>query len=191
VNALGEITAQYMGLAPNDSRLESYYALAEELDVPVLIHLGFGPPRAPYPSSPVPRKSPSFRAAVGNPLLLEDVLLRHKRLRVLVMHAGWPLTDEMIAILYYHPNVYVDLAGLPSSLVPRPAFDAALRRLVDAGFADRIVFGSDGTEEGVDWLVDGIAAVRNATSISAAQRRGILYTNAARFFRLESESDRR
>jgi len=59
VKALGEITAQYLGMAPNHPRLEPYYALAEELDVPVLIHLGFGPPAAPYSSSPVPRKSPA------------------------------------------------------------------------------------------------------------------------------------
>lgn len=186
VRAVGEITAQYIGMAPNDSRLEPYYALAEELDVPVLIHLGFGPPAAPYPSSPVPRKSPSFRAAAGSPLLLEDVLLRHKRLRVLVMHAGWPLIDEMIAILYYHPQVYVDLAGLQSSLVPRAAYDASLRKLVEAGFSDRIVFGSDGTENGVDWLQNGVDAVLKSSLLSASQRRSILYKNAARFFGLDS-----
>lgn len=191
IKGLGEITAQYLGMGPNHPRLEPYYALAEELDVPVLIHLGFGPPAAPYLSSPVPRKSPHFRAAAGSPLLLEDVLLRHKRLRVLVMHAGWPLIDEMIAILYYHPQVYVDLAGLPSSLVPRATYDATLRRLVDAGLVDRIMFGSDGTENGVDWLLDGIDAVMEASSISDSQRRSILYGNAARFFRLDSTTARR
>jgi hypothetical protein len=183
IKALGEITAQYLGIPPNDTRLEPYYALAEELDVPVLIHLGFGPPAAAYPSSPVPRKSPNFRAAAGSPFLLEDVLLRHKRLRVLVMHGGWPLIDEMVAILYYHPQVYIDFAGL-QSLIPRAAFYAAFKTVVEAGFADRIMFGSDGTDNGVDWLPRGIDAVMEASFLSDAQRRDILYNNASRFFRL-------
>ena len=44
-------------------------------------------------------------------VLLEGMLLRHKRLRRFVMHAGWRI-DEMIALLYAHPNVYV--SGLQS-----------------------------------------------------------------------------
>jgi predicted TIM-barrel fold metal-dependent hydrolase len=190
VKALGEITAQYLGMAPNDPSLEPYFAIAEELNVPVLIHLGFGPPAAAYPSSPVPLKSPNFRAAAGSPFFLEDVLLRHKRMRVFVMHAGWPLIDEMIAILYYHPQVYVDLAGL-QSLLPRAAYDGVLRKLVDAGFVDRIMLGSDATESGLDWLRDGIGAIREASFLSSEQRRAILYDNAARFFQLDSTSVRR
>jgi uncharacterized protein len=190
IKALGEITAQYLGIAPNDPRLEPYFSLAEELDIPIIIHLGLGPPGAAYPSSPVPRKSPHFRTASGRPLLLEDVLLRHKRLRVFVMHAGWPFLDEMIAILYYHPQVYVDLAGL-QSLLPRVAYNQALRELVDAGFGDRIMFGSDATENGLDWLRDGITAVKDARFLSKAQRHAILYDNAARFFRLDSLQPRR
>jgi predicted TIM-barrel fold metal-dependent hydrolase len=179
-----------MGMAPNDPHLDAYYTLAEELDVPVIIHLGFGPPAAAYPSSPVPRKSPNFRAAAGSPLLLEHMLLRHKRLRVFVMHAGWPLIDEMIAVLYFHPQVYVDLGGL-QSLLPRAAYNGALRKLVDAGFVDRIMFGSDATENGVDWLRNGVRAVQEASFLSASQRRAILYENAARFFRLDSIPARR
>jgi uncharacterized protein len=184
IKALGEITAQYLGIPPSDLRLEPYFTLAEELDIPVLIHLGFGPPAAAYPSSPVPRKSPRFRAAAGSPFLLEDVLLRHKDLRVFVMHAGWPLIDEMVAILYYHPQVYIDFAGL-QALIPRAAFYEAFKTVVEAGFADRIMFGSDGTDNGVDWLTKGINAVVEASFLTDAQRRDILYNNAARFFRLD------
>lgn len=45
---LGEVMAQYDGIAPDDSRLEPYWALAEELDVPVGIHLGPGGPGEVY-----------------------------------------------------------------------------------------------------------------------------------------------
>src|SRR5438552_14113666 len=44
----GEVTNQYVGIAPDDSRMEPYWALAESLDVPVAIHMGEGPPGAAY-----------------------------------------------------------------------------------------------------------------------------------------------
>jgi hypothetical protein len=46
--------------------------------------------------------------------------------------AGWPLLDEMIALLDYYPQVYVD-TGAIDWLVPRKEFHAYLRRLVEAG----------------------------------------------------------
>lgn len=53
-----EISTQYNGLSPADGSLEPYSALAEELDIPVGIHMGEGPPGAPAPPSflsfPVP-----------------------------------------------------------------------------------------------------------------------------------------
>ncbi|MBA3888500.1 MAG: amidohydrolase family protein, partial [Acidobacteria bacterium] len=56
----------------------------------------------------MPFKSPHFRMAAGDPMQLEEVLLRHKRLRIFIMHAGWPRLESMIALMYAHPNVYVD-----------------------------------------------------------------------------------
>jgi predicted TIM-barrel fold metal-dependent hydrolase len=169
-----------MGIAPNDPVLEPYFALAEELDVPVAIHMGPGPPGAAYPSSPAPRKSPNYRASAGRPLLLEDVLLRHKRLRVWVMHGGWPLVDEMLFMLYQHPQVYIDV-GVLQGATPRPEYYAYLKRLVDAGYGDRIMFGSDG---GAAALRNGIDAIRQADFLTEGQKRAILYDNAARFLRL-------
>jgi uncharacterized protein len=74
---------------PNDPALEPYFALAEELDVPALIHTeGIGP------------YLPGFRSAAGNPVLLEGVLIRHPKLRLFVENAGYPYRGEMIAMMY-------------------------------------------------------------------------------------------
>ncbi len=48
---------------------------------------------------------PQNRAALNNPLLLEKMLIRHPKLRVYVMHAGWPMLNEMIALLAMYPEV--------------------------------------------------------------------------------------
>lgn len=180
IRALGEIVAEYVGIAPNDPRLEPYYALAEEYDIPVAIHLGLGPPGAAYESSPVPVKSPNFRAGAGRPLLLEEVLVRHPKMRIWVMHAGWPLLDEMIYILYQHPQVYVDV-GVLQWAIPRPEYRSYLRRIVEAGYASRVMFGSDG---GPAALRAGIEAILEADFLTDEQKRDILYNNAARFLRL-------
>ena len=114
IKGFGELSPQYLGMSVADDRFDGYWRLAEEFDIPVGVHLGPGPQGVAYQSSRVPFKSPAFRMSFGDPLVLEEVLLRHKRLRLFVMHAGWPHLEAMVALLYAHPNVYVDVAGLQS-----------------------------------------------------------------------------
>ena len=49
---------------------------------------------------------------LSNPLQMEEVLIRHPKLRVYTMHAGWPFLNEMIGLLYAHPQVYADVGIL-------------------------------------------------------------------------------
>ena len=181
----GEITTQYVGLPPAHPIMEPYYALAEELDVPVAIHMGNGPAGAPYedgPCGPDPCAR-NYRAAYSNALLLEDVLARHPRLRVWVMHSGWPLLEEMIQMLYMYPQVYTDIAILGrSGVMPRPAFHDYVCSLVRNGFGNRIMHGTDANPAGYR---EAIEALESAPCLSAEQKRDILYNNAARFLRLE------
>lgn len=183
IRMLGELVPEYIGMSPNDPRMEPYWRLAEEYDVPVAIHMGPGPPAAAYDVSPVPYKSPNFRMAAGDPMLLEEVLLRHKRLRMYVMHAGWPRLESMLALLYAHPNVYVDLGVLQYDVVmPRAAYLTYLRGLVDAGYGKRIMFGSDFAHlQGL-----GIDIILKAEFLTPEQKSDILCNNAARFFGLPS-----
>jgi len=176
---LGEVENQYAGIAPDDERMKPYWALAEELDVPVAIHMGEGPPGAPYLGSP------KYRARLTSPFLLEEVLIRHPRLRVSVMHYGSPLIDEMIAMLGTYPQLYVDIGGI-QWFYPRAYFHEQLRRLVDAGFGKRVMFGSDQ----MNWpgiIEPSIAIVEQAPFLSAGQKRDIFYNNAARFLRLSEK----
>ena len=184
LKALGEAVPQYAGDSPTGARLAPYWELAEELDLPVALHMGPGPPFAAYDESPLPFTLPEFRMAANDPLLLEEVLLKHKKLRVLVMHAGWPFRDSMLALLYAHPNVYVDVGALQAQfMVPRASYYAHLRSLVEAGFGKRIVFGSDFPPQ----VETGIDAIVAADFLSAEQKADILCNNAARFLRLDGE----
>ena len=176
VQVIGEVGAQYVGLTPSSARLEPLFALAEELDVPVGIHVGLSAPGIPIVTLQ------SFRAGATRPLDLEPVLLKHPKLRLYVMHAGWPMGDEMLHLLWSFPQVYVDVAVL-DWILPQREFHAYLRRLVEAGFGQRIMFGSDQMiwPDAIDAAIDNIEA---ASFLSAAQKRDIFYNNAARFLRL-------
>lgn len=172
---MGEIATQYMGIAPNDPRLEPYFALAEEFDIPVLIHTaGLGAP------------IPGYRVAAGRPLLLEDVIKRHPRLRLYFENAGYPFLDEAIALMSQYPQVYADVSTI-TWIIPRPAFYRYLQGLVDAGLSNRLMFGSD-QMEWPEVIGQAIEAIQSAPFLSAHQKRDILYNNAVRFLRFDGAS---
>jgi uncharacterized protein len=174
---MGEIGLQYEGLSPSDPSVDQFFALAEQLDVPVAIHMGTGGSGR----SNVTR--PTFRGSMGNPLLLEDLLARHPKLRVQIMHAGYPMIDNLLTLLQASSHVYVDVAGLIWSY-PLREVNRYIERIVDGGFADRVMFGTDQ----LVWpklMAYSIGIIQNADYLTPQQKRDILYNNAARFLRLE------
>ncbi len=176
---MGEIGLQYEGISPSDPSVDSYFALAEELDIPVAIHMGTGG------SGRANLSVPKFRGSMGDPLLLEGLLARHPKLRVQVMHAGYPMIDNMLTLLQANSHAYVDVAGLIWSY-PIKEVNRYIQRLVDAGFEDRVMFGTDQ----MIWpklMAYSISIIQNADYLTPPQKRDILYNNAARFLRLETK----
>jgi len=177
VKVLAEIVTQYEGIGASDSALEPLYALAEENDIPIGIHMGPGPSGIAF--------NTKYRSRLSSPLLLEDALVRHPKLRVYVMHAGWPMLDDMVAMLYAYPNLYVDIAVI-DWYIPKAEFYFYLKRLIDAGFSNRIMFGSDQMQ----WpqsISAAIETIQSAGFLTKQQKRDIFYNNAARFFRLDTQ----
>ena len=76
------------------------------------------------------------------------------------------------------PNVYLDLS-ITNGAMPVGQYERTLKTLIEAGFGDRVMFGSDNLPiqpildrlDSFDWLED-------------AQKRAILHDNAARFFKV-------
>jgi predicted TIM-barrel fold metal-dependent hydrolase len=177
VDLIGEVDPQYWGYAPNDPRLDEIFAIAEEYDMPVGYHIHPGPQGAVYKGFPL------MRQANNSPLLLEDVIIKHPKLRLFVMHAGYPRIDEMIDMLYAYPQLYVDIAVIDWTR-SKADFDFYLKRLVDAGFGDRIMFGSD-QMVWTDAIGPAIENIQSANFLTAKQKQDIFYNNAVRFFRLD------
>lgn len=178
IQFMGEIAAQYDGVPPNDPLLDPYFALAAEYDLPVLIHChGLG------------GLNPTFRCRDGNPLLLEDVLVKYPNLRIYVENAGFPFLGEMMALMMQYPKVYAVLSTI-SWLIPRKTFYDYFERLMDSacyGFgepmAKRLMFGSDQMvwPETIEWAVE---AIEEAPFLTEEQKQDIFYNNAKRFLKL-------
>jgi uncharacterized protein len=176
LQGIGEVATQLTGFPPNAPELEPYYQLAEKHDVPLLIHTaGIGP------------YVPGFRVAAGSPLLLEDVLVRHPRLRLFVENAGYPYRDQMIAMMKQYPQLHGDVSTI-TWVIPRTAFYDYLETFVRAGLGKRLMFGSD-QMRWPEKIGEGIEAIRQAPFLTEEQKRDILYANAARFLRLEEASE--
>jgi uncharacterized protein len=115
---------------PNDERIAPFISKIEELGLPVLFHQG---------SDPHP-----FVMKYGDPRYVDDVLLKHPRLRVIEAHCGRGFDDLLVEMAIWRPNrIWVDLAGLQHEYRMSPwHFLMRLRYLVDR-VADAVVVGSD------------------------------------------------
>ena len=183
LDVLAEITTQYQGIAPDDARLEPYWAALAANDIPAGIHVGPGPPGVIYLGAS------NYRARHHSALTTDDVLATHPNLRLYIMHAGFPLLDDMLAVLYAHPQVYVEV-GVIVWTQPRASFYRYLQGLFDAGFGKRVMFGSDQMvwPETIERSID---VINDASFLSEEEKRDILFWNAARFLRLSDAEIKR
>jgi len=94
------------------------------------------------------------------------------------------MIDNMLALLQANAYVNVDIAGLIWSY-PIEEVNRYIERIVDAGFGDRVMFGTDQ----LGWpglMAHSVSIIQNADYLSPQQKRDILYNNAARFLRIEA-----
>lgn len=101
------------------------------------------------------------------------------------MHAGYPFLDDLLTLMFTHPQDYVEVSML-NNVEPRAEFYRFLRAVVDHGYGNRVMFGSDQ----MVWpglIEPAIRSIEQASFLTAKQKRDIFYNNAARFLRLSKE----
>ncbi|MDX1314898.1 MAG: amidohydrolase family protein [Eudoraea sp.] len=183
LQVIAEMAPYYGGIkADNPSQLP-YFKLAEELGIPVGFHIFPGGPN--YGFHVMPQMLGGMRVYNANPIQLEEVLVNFPNLKVYIMHAGWPYVEDLKALLYSHPNVYLDLAVV-NWIMPEEELYAFLKPLIRAGFGDRIMHGTD--EMVWPQTMDiAIASINNADFLTLEQKEDIFYDNAATFLGLSDE----
>lgn len=178
IGALGELYNVYAGVPVDGPEMAPYLALAAELDLVVLAHADAGPP----PEGRTPGCCPHFDGALGNPAHWVPVLERHPDLRLVLYHTFRPdFVAAAIELMDTYPGVMVETS--PMTRVPPPLVHAALAAIVEAGHADRILFGSDYPGA----IAESVAVLR-ASPLTAAQQQAALYDNAAGFLRLADDA---
>ncbi|MFV8328492.1 amidohydrolase family protein [Flavobacterium sp. ZS1P14] len=173
----GELGLQYDGENLSESRFQPYLAICERLGIPVAIHTGIAAPKTPYTCCP------NFRIESGRPLLIEPILNKYPKLKIQLMHMGFPFLEETKALMYVYPQVYVDISAI-DWLVPKEEFYSYLKSLITAGFDNRIMYGSD-QMIWEDAIPLSIKNIENAPFLNKTQKDNIFYNNAARFFNIK------
>lgn len=169
VDFFGEMLSQYYGISSSDSVLYPYYRIALKYNLPVGIHTGSAGPD---------HGCPDFSEAMGNPELLRSMLNSFPGLKVWIMHGGAPYVDETIRIMKDFPHVYADLSAINfPAILPEERFATIVKRLVDAGLEDRLMFGSDNND-----ISAVIGSIERLPFLSSAQKDKIFFQNAERFF---------
>jgi len=132
VEELGFIGAHsyphWFELPPDHARYYPFYAKCVELGIPIQLQVGqslvYDPER--------PLRS------VGRPITLDAVACDFPELKLIGIHIGIPWVDEMIAMAWKHPNVYIGA----DAYAPRH-WPAQFVRYIDTYGQDKVMFGTD------------------------------------------------
>ena len=152
----------YQHFYPNESKIYPLYAKAQDLDIPVLLHIGssiFSGSRMKY----------------GDPLYLDDVAVDFPKLKLLQAHSGRPFWyHKALTLARIHENMHMEVSGLPPQNLLN--YFPELERI-----AHKVVYGSDWPA--VPTIKENIIALQDL-DISEEAKRMILGENAARLLKL-------
>lgn len=152
-------------LAPDAAPFYPYYARCAELGIPLMLQVGHC---LLYSRD---RRLPS----VGRPIALDRVALDFPELDLIGIHLGWPWHEEMIAVAFKHPNVY--MAG--DAYAPKH-WPASVVHFANTFGQDKFLFGTDFS------VIEPERAMREVAALAfrPAPLRKILRDNALRLFKL-------
>jgi len=155
-------------LAINDKLLYPLYAKCVELDIPVNIHCGMN-------------FSTATTFNYGHPAALDEVLVHFPELRVCASPPGWPWVNELLAVAWRHPNLWIGVVATRPKLLGVP--NSGYEPLLQYGktlLKDKMIFGSGYPMMRVERSLQEL----NALPLPEDVRRLWLAGNARAFLRL-------
>jgi uncharacterized protein len=161
----------YEPFYPHDRRLQVVYDLAEEFDVPVMIHSG-------------DTYTPKGKVKYSHPLEVDEVAVDHPNVKLVICHLGNPWLVDCMEVVYKNPNVCADLSGLVLGEFSEAFEDYMAEQIEEvilyAGEPDRFLFGSDWPICSMRSCVEFVRQLK----MPEADRHAILYENSRRLFKL-------
>ena len=181
IKVFAEVMAVYKGKTLADSIYQPYLEICEKYEIPVGYHSGGSFPNAQQLGWP------NYRISLGDPFLIEDVLVKYPKLKLYLMHAGENFYENTLRMMDGYPNLHADL-GVEMWLHPMTK-DFAVKFLKSAkeyGFLDRVMFGSD-QMVWPDAITNSIDFLNDLDFLTKAEKEMIFYKNAKKFLGINEE----
>ena len=165
----------YEPFYPHDRRLQVVYDLAEEFQVPVMIHSG-------------DTYSPKGKLKYSHPLEIDEVAVDHPGVKFVICHLGNPWLTDCMEVVYKNPNVYTDISGLVLG-----EFTEAFEDYMSEEIRDAILYAGDPGRFlfGTDWPICSMTSYMSFVrplELPDESFNMIMGDNARRLFRLDAAS---
>ena len=161
----------YEPFYPHDKRLKVVYDLAEEFQVPVMIHTG-------------DTYSPKGKLKYAHPLEIDEVAVDHPNVKFVICHLGNPWLTDAMEVVYKNANVYADISGLMLGEFTQAFEDYMSDEIEDvityAGEPEKFLFGTDWPICSMKSYIEFVDHIE----ITPKDKHLLLYENCRRLFKL-------
>ena len=148
----------------HDRRFYPVYEVANELGIPVTVHTSVN----------WTLTRPIF---YGRPINLDVVACDFPDLVLIASHGGWPWVNEMVAVAWKHPNVYIETGAVSPKYIGRPGTGwETFIQYADSILKKQILYASE-------WPLltfERVVAEAQALPLKEEVKRAYLYENAKR-----------
>ena len=161
----------YEPFYPHDPRLKVVYDLAEEFDVPVMIHTG-------------DTYTPKGKVKYAHPLEVDEVAVDHPKVRFVICHLGNPWLVDCMEVVYKNANVYADFSGLILG-----EFTEAFEDYMEEQIGEVILYAGEPRKflYGSDWPICSMKSYVEFTrqlKLPPQDLHAIMYENSRQLFKL-------
>jgi len=199
------------GLTP-EAEDEAFWALAQETDTPVAVHIGSFLPSVAGGGGPSNMNTPMFMGAAGatksgshtlpvvSQLLFTGVFEKFTDIKLLLVESniGWiPTLLEQIDDMFYRYRFFTNgdqMRVTPSRIFHRNFWASFMIDTVGMDLrhrlnVDQIMWSSDYPHTGCDWPNSRITIERNFRGLPAAEVKKMLHDNCKRLYKLDHVPD--
>ncbi|MCC7243092.1 MAG: amidohydrolase family protein [Acidobacteria bacterium] len=161
----------YEPFYPADQKLAPAYTLAEEFDVPVMIHTG-------------DTYAPTGKVKYSHPLNIDEVAVDYPRVKFVICHLGNPWFRDCMEVVYKNDNVYADISGLVLG-----DFSDRFEEYMRKQLQEMLLWGMNPRKVlfGTDWPIstmESYLGFMDELKLPNKDKQLLLYENAAKLFKI-------
>ena len=161
----------YEPFYPADPKLAPAYALAEEFDVPVMIHSG-------------DTYAPSGKVKYSHPINVDEVAVDFPRVKFVICHLGNPWFRDCMEVVYKNDNVYADISGLVLG-----DFSDRFEEYMRKQLQEMLLWGMNPRKVlfGTDWPISSLESYlgfMEELKLPLKDKQLLFYENAAKLFKI-------